>query len=218
MLILEAFGLKEDLIGIPSTRRPTDRSCADGQLDAFFFVGRSARAADHRLAETMAVDLVPITGAPAQGLHARPIRSSPPTTFPPGPIRASTRRRRRVGAQWLVSATCRRSRSTASPGAVARFDPQAAGRGAPQGQLSVRKPRWTASASRCIRAPAVTIAKPGCCREPAASGARGFLDGGLLRLEQLAQDDVALEGRQPVDEEDAVEMVDLVLQAGREQP
>src|SRR5688500_5267095 len=40
---------------------------------------------------------------------------------------------------------------------------------------------------------------------------------GLFCFQQLAQDDVALERGEVVDEQHAVEMVDLVLQAGGEQ-
>src|SRR5580692_5358639 len=41
-------------------------------------------------------------------------------------------------------------------------------------------------------------------------------EGGFLRLHQLAQDDVALESRQMVDEQDAVQMIHLMLDAGGE--
>src|SRR3546814_3082638 len=41
---------------------------------------------------------------------------------------------------------------------------------------------------------------------------------GLLRLQQLAQDHVALQRCQVVDEENAVEMIHLMLDAGRQQP
>src|SRR5471030_842021 len=43
-------------------------------------------------------------------------------------------------------------------------------------------------------------------------------DLGAFRLGQLAQDDVALQRRDVVDEEDALEMIHLVLDDGREQP
>src|SRR5262245_65970199 len=41
---------------------------------------------------------------------------------------------------------------------------------------------------------------------------------GLLGLQELAQDHVALEGGDAIDEQDAVEMVHLVLHAGGEEP
>src|SRR5258706_13048397 len=60
------------------------------------------------------------------------------------------------------------------------------------------------------------------CSSAAMSSKHGRAGGGgsagLSRLDQLAQDDVALEGADVVDEQHAVEVIHLVLDAGREQP
>src|SRR6185312_1326986 len=55
-------------------------------------------------------------------------------------------------------------------------------------------------------------------RELWRSGRHGLAGLEALRLGELAQDDVALQGRDVVDEQHAFEVVHLVLDAGRRQP
>src|SRR4051812_21600317 len=91
--------------------------------------------------------------------------------------------------------------------------PRPAGRGGCEYTATM----WCPAATRAFRA---TAAKSGVPMKITLSGVIGSHgDGlvGLLRLQELAQDDVALQRREMIDEQDALEMIHLVLNTGREQ-
>lgn len=104
-LILEAFGLKES--DVQAQYIPSDKSVQrmkDGQLDAFFFFAGYPAPAITELSDTVAIDLVPINGAPAQALRAK-YGYFAPDVVPVGAYKGVTRTETlSVGAQWLVSA------------------------------------------------------------------------------------------------------------------
>lgn len=105
LLILEAYGLSPadfEAVSLPAGQA-ADMMRA-GELDGFFFVAGTPAKAVETLAQDVAVDLVPIDGAPAKTLRERyPF-------FAPHSISAGTYRNVAqtdtvsVGAQWLVDA------------------------------------------------------------------------------------------------------------------
>ncbi len=104
-LILEAFGLKEtDLAPEYISAEKSVQRMKDGTLDAFFFFAGFPAPAITELANTVAIDLVPIAGAPAEALHAK-YGFFTADTVPVGSYKGVTRTETlAVGAQWLCSA------------------------------------------------------------------------------------------------------------------
>jgi TRAP transporter TAXI family solute receptor len=104
-LILEAFGLKEtDVQAEYVTADKAVQRMKDGALDAFFFFAGYPAPAITELAATVAIDLVPIVGAPVEALHAK-YGFFTADTVPVGTYKGVTRTDTlAVGAQWLVSA------------------------------------------------------------------------------------------------------------------
>jgi uncharacterized protein len=104
-VILAAYGLKESDIK-PEYIKPNQAGdkLKDGSLDAFFFTGGAPAGAIAELASSGAgIELLPITGAPAEALR----KSSP--FFSPDVIAAATYKdigaveTLAVGAQWVTS-------------------------------------------------------------------------------------------------------------------
>jgi TRAP transporter TAXI family solute receptor len=104
-LILEAYGLKE--ADLQAHYLPADQAVQrmkDGSLDAFFFFAGFPAPAIAELAETLALDLVPINDGPAEAIRRRYeffAADIVPIGAYKGVARTSTLS---VGAQWIVSA------------------------------------------------------------------------------------------------------------------
>jgi uncharacterized protein len=104
-LILEAFGVKESELN--AQHIPSDQAVQrmkDGNLDAFFFFAGYPAPAVSELANSVAIDLVPITGEPVKRLQAK-YRFFSADIVPVGAYKGVGRTETlTVGAQWLVSA------------------------------------------------------------------------------------------------------------------
>jgi TRAP transporter TAXI family solute receptor len=103
-LILESYGLKET--DLQAHYMPADQAVQrmkDGALDALFFFAGYPAPAISELADTVAIDLVPINGAPAQALRDK-FGFFAADTVPIGIYKGVTRTDTlSVGAQWIVS-------------------------------------------------------------------------------------------------------------------
>jgi TRAP transporter TAXI family solute receptor len=103
-LVLRAFGLRESRLK-PAFLPPTEAAMrvSEGALDGFFFVSAAPAAVIAGLAERTEVDLVPLTGKPAEAL----VKSQPfftKGTIPKGAYKDSPAvDTLTVQAQWLVS-------------------------------------------------------------------------------------------------------------------
>jgi len=104
-LILEAYGLKEtDLQGQYLSPEQSVQRLKDGTIDAFFLFAGYPAPAIAELAETVAIDLVPIRGKQAQALDAK-FGFFTPDIVPVGAYKGVTKTETlAVGAQWLTSA------------------------------------------------------------------------------------------------------------------
>ncbi len=104
-LILEAYGLRE--ADLKAQHIPSDQAVQrmkDGTLDAFFFFAGYPAPAVSELANTVAIDLVPIAGEAAKRLQSR-YRFFSADIVPVGTYKGVGRTETlTVGAQWLVSA------------------------------------------------------------------------------------------------------------------
>lgn len=103
-LILQAYGLKES--DVQAVYVPADQAVQrikDETLDAFFFFAGYPAPAISELAETVAIDLVPLNGAPAQALRDK-YGFFAQDLVPIGAYKGVTRTETlSVGAQWIVS-------------------------------------------------------------------------------------------------------------------
>ena len=105
LMVLEAFGLDETNTELVSARSSeAAMMLREGELDGFFFVAGTPARAVAELARDALINLVPITGEPAEKLAERvpflaPITVRSGTYFNVGQTRTLS-----VGAQWLVGA------------------------------------------------------------------------------------------------------------------